>query len=289
MMTTVGEINGDAAGVDAIAASGGWRESAPARRAWLRAVTGLTGAALLYAVASAFPAFALAAWASPGLLLISVRGMRPASAFLCGVLFAVLAGCGLAGRDLVAVPPYFEGNPMLPAGMVMACFMVAAGVPYGLLTLAYARAAGRMPSVARSSLAAWLWVGAELGRAALSMPLWWELLGETQFRNQALMQISDLGGVYAVSFIVVLASVAGAELLADLSVQPLDLRGIARRVAIPALAVVTVLVYGLSSQRLQDSAADRYVLRNAIARGLEIGRFGPMPRAGAHRPPGVRI
>jgi len=258
---------------------------------WTRwaAFLGPIGAAILYVGASTSPAWALGAWASPGLLLVSVRGRRPAHAFLWGVLFAFLVACGLAGSDLLTVSPYFDGNPLLPAGVVKVCFIVCAGLPYGLLTFAYARLGVGTPSVARSSLAAWMWVATELLRGGLPVPVRWAMLGYTQFENELLTEIIGIGGVYAVSFVVVLVSVAGAELIAELSARPLDLVGIGRRLAIPALAFVTVLLYGVSSERLHEATGRPYVTRDAVARRGDANHFQIIPQPVERRMPGIAI
>src|SRR5216117_2809101 len=81
------------------------------------------------------------------------------------------------------------------------------------LCAAYAGLAERVPGWARGPLGAWLWVVSEWLRSTLGTGMPWELLGHTQFRHLAVIQIADLGGVYAVSFVMALASVSCAELL----------------------------------------------------------------------------
>ncbi|MBX3442028.1 MAG: apolipoprotein N-acyltransferase [Planctomyces sp.] len=53
-----------------------------------------------------------------------------------------------------------------------------------------------------------VWVGLEFLRAHLFTGFGWYLLGHTQYRWTALVQISDLVGAYGVSFVVVMASAA---------------------------------------------------------------------------------
>src|SRR5207237_10017112 len=73
-----------------------------------------------------------------------------------------------------------------------------------------ARSAG-----AALALAPFAWVAAEWGRGHLFGGFPWGLLGYTQYARLPAIQIAELGGVYAVSFVVLAinAAVAGAVVL----------------------------------------------------------------------------
>lgn len=64
-----------------------------------------------------------------------------------------------------------------------------------------------------SFMAASLWTGLEYLRTHLLTGFPWCLLGYTQFKNLTLIQISDLGGVYAVSFLIVFANTLASSLV----------------------------------------------------------------------------
>jgi apolipoprotein N-acyltransferase len=83
---------------------------------------------------------------------------------------------------------------------------------------------------------------AEWIRSTLGTGMPWELLGHTQFRHLALIQIADLGGVYAVSFVIALASVACAELLGE--GRAVRLRVCCARLALPAAVLFATGAYG---------------------------------------------
>src|SRR6185436_18077696 len=72
----------------------------------------------------------------------------------------------------------------------------------------------RWPGVALL-LAPFVWVAAEWGRGHLFGGFPWGLLGYTQYAQLPAIQIAELGGVYAVSFVVlaVNAAVAGTVVL----------------------------------------------------------------------------
>ena len=64
-------------------------------------------------------------------------------------------------------------------------------------------------------LAPFVWVAAEWGRGHLFGGFPWGLLGYSQYAQLPAIQIAELGGVYAVSFVVLAtnAAVAGAVVL----------------------------------------------------------------------------
>ncbi len=210
-------------------------------------------AALLYALACPPYQWSPAAWLVPGLLLTAMVGVRPRRAFVHGILFALLFGYGMTSWAIGASLEYFEfGRPaawLFATGVWLAC-----GFPYALLCAAYAWCSKFMPIAARAPLAAWLWVAAELVRTTALSGMPWELLGHTQFEVLWLIQLADLGGVYAVSFIMVLVSVGFSEMVrAAVQSEAIDLRSPA--LALSALAAV--VVYGqVSLARASDDASN---------------------------------
>jgi apolipoprotein N-acyltransferase len=233
----------------------------------------ILAAAAVYTAACPPHQWPWAAWAVPGLLLVSSRGLRPAAAFLHGVLFAVLMSCGVAAWVPHAALEYFGFSQVLAGGFALAVYLVYGGIPYGLLTLAYSIGARRVPAGARGPMGAWLWIGSELLRANLFTGLPWELLGHTQFGNLPLIQIADVGGVYAVSFVMVLASVSGAELLADAWRQWPAPGTVARRLALPAAALVAVAAYGAHGRSLYGAPGGGAARTVAVVQGNVANAF----------------
>jgi len=64
--------------------------------------------------------------------------------------------------------------------------------------------AGTLWNVAWLVLVPLLWVGFEYLRATLFTGFSWNALGVSQFRNLAIIQVAEFGGVYAVSFVIML-------------------------------------------------------------------------------------
>lgn len=218
-------------------------KAAPSRL--LIATGGTVLAGILYSAACPLREWWPLAWAVPGVLLGSTRDLRARNAFLHGALFAVVIGYGIAGWTYHAALEYFAFHRLLCAAFVGSVWLVYGGIPYGLLLVAHGRLRRRVPVWAEPVLGAWLWVAAELVRSRLFTGLPWELLGHTQFRNLTLVQIADLGGVPAVSFVLAFVSVAGANLIVAVR------RGSVRLapLALPAGLLAATLAYGTYARR----------------------------------------
>ncbi len=211
-------------------------------------IAGIVASALFYTAACPPHEWSLAAWIAPGLLFVSVCGLRPRMAFLGGVLFALVMSLGVASWVEHATLQYFGSNRLLAWAFAFAVYLVYGGIPYGLFTLGASVAARRLPGSARAAAAAWLWVAGELVRTYLFTGLPWELLGHTQFNNVLLIQVADLGGVYAVSFVIAFVSIAAADLLRDAWQQRPGRRTVLRRLALPVAALTGLVAYGWQSR-----------------------------------------
>jgi apolipoprotein N-acyltransferase len=230
-------------------------------------MAGTIAAGLLYTLACPPYEWSSAAWLVPGLLLISTRNLRWHRAALCGPLFVLVFGIGMNGWALHATLEYFDANRLAAGAFVGAMWMVYGGIPYGLLVAGYAASARRLPLAARGLAGAWLWVASEILRASLFTGLPWELLGHTQFQNLLLVQIADLGGVYAVSFLIALASVSSAELVGELRRSDARAGAVFRHLALPALALAATLAYGVHSRALYGDGVRGETRTVAVVQG----------------------
>lgn len=202
-------------------------------------------AALAYTLACPPFAWAAVAWVVPALLVVPARRLGPGGAVLSGVVFSLLMGAGVMGWAVHASLDYFDLDRTRSAAFAALVWLVYGGIPFGVLLGAFAWCAPRVPVPARAALAAWMWTGMEMLRTHLFTGMPWELLGHTQFRQLWLVQIADLGGVYAVSFVMTLASVAVAELGVDLAAKRVaGWRDAVRRLAPAAILVAVTVAYG---------------------------------------------
>ncbi|GIW41498.1 MAG: apolipoprotein N-acyltransferase [Candidatus Binatia bacterium] len=180
-----------------------WRRSAP--------LSGVLLAAALYTAACPPYERWVAAWAVPGLLFLAAAGLGPRKAFGAGVLFAFVIGYGITYWAPDATLKYFDAGPWAAWAFALAVWFAYGGLTYGPLLFAYAVLHDRVSSGLRPLVGACLWAGAELLRSRLFTGMPWELLGHTQYSNLVLIQIADLGGVYAVSFVVAFTSLSLVE------------------------------------------------------------------------------
>lgn len=209
----------------------------------LRPAAGVVASLLLYAIACPPHEWSLAAWVAPGLLLAVTRATSPGRALLCGLLFGGLFGIAITGWTYHATLAYFGSDRVRASAFVLVMWLVYAGIPYGLLIAAYGVVARRLAPVWLPPVGAWLWVGSEWLRSTMLTGLPWELLGDTQFRNLVVIQIAELGGVYAVSFVVALVSIGAAEALRQIALGRTPAVA-ARVVALPAAVLAATFAYG---------------------------------------------
>jgi apolipoprotein N-acyltransferase len=199
-------------------------------------------------------------------LVPSVRlGSGPAA--LCGVVFSLLMGAGVMGWAVHASLEYFDLDQVRSAAFAALVWLTYGGIPFGVLLAVYAWAAPRIPAAARAPLAAWMWTGMEMLRTHLFTGMPWELLGHTQFQQLWLVQIADLGGVCAVSFVMTLVSVAAAELATDWRARKLPVSVVARRLAPVAALMIATVAYGLHARGRYGQSDGRPAIAVAAVQG----------------------
>jgi apolipoprotein N-acyltransferase len=218
-----------------------------------RALGAAVLAAALYTCAFAPREWWAAAWLVPPLLLLPTRGLGPWRAALCGGIFGTLIGLGVAGWLVHASLGYFEVDRAQATAFVVLVWL-ASGAPYAVLTGVHARLAPAVPPWARAATAAWLWAAMEMLRLVVTGNPW-ALLAHTQLANPTLIQIADLGGAHAVSFLIALVSVAAGELVVSWR------SGAARRTAVRGLAVAMLVLaaaslYGVRARQRYAAPGD---------------------------------
>jgi apolipoprotein N-acyltransferase len=199
----------------------------------------LVGSAVILALAFPRTDWWVAGWFALVPLLIVAVGTRPRAAFgwgwLYGVTFFVvlLRWLDFTFRTFSAIPwPLTWGVTLLLAAW---CGLYVATV------------SGVVAALARRTSAAWalatapcLWVGAEWLRGHLLGGFPWGTLGYSQYLRLPVIQIAELGGVHAVSFVllVVNAALAGALVL--------SWRRAVSGLGLAAALVAAVLAFGSS-------------------------------------------
>jgi len=223
---------------------------------------------LLYA--SAFPPHAcdLAAWvALAPLLAVAARATR-GGAFAAGFAYGTLFFAATVPWVVAAVDAYFDAGPLGAVAVAAAICVLFVSVYVGLFAVAARAVLATGPWRALVGVPA-LWVTFEYARATLLTGLPWELLGHSQWQRIALIQVADLGGVYALSFIVAAVNV-GTYLALRALVLVESPRRVARAAAPLAAAlglVGAVLAYGGARVRAEQAGAPAPAVRVAVVQG----------------------
>ena len=167
--------------------------------------------------ALALPPFDLAAfgWLTLVPLLLAIRGESTGSAFCYGALLGYTSGWAVTWCFADAAARYFQLSlPLAVVGLSL-WYLVVCGVPFGLFAAASALILRSYRFRSAGVLIPALWVATEVLRGRwMGQP--WGLLGYTQHGHLGLIQLAALTGVYGVSFLLALGSVALAEAIVRL-------------------------------------------------------------------------
>jgi apolipoprotein N-acyltransferase len=223
------------------------------RQLWREGLSLLSGALIFLS----FPKFGhgLVAWIALVPLLVAIPGTTPRRAMRLGYLGGVSAAIGLLYWTSLVVIQY--GGLSLPMGIgAMLLLSLAFGLFNGLFGWLVGRAclAFGVPGLL---LAPACWVGTEILRAHTLFNFAWCLLGYSQYLQLAAIQIADLGGVYAVSFVVAASSAGLAYAIREPRVR-------ARAMALGSLAVLLLAVLGYGTWRLRQTPTETGRIRAAL-------------------------
>lgn len=165
----------------------------------------LAGAAL-YALA--LPPFDLepGAWLALVPLVLLAEHASPRRAALLGAVAGFYTSWTVTWWLPQAIAGYFQASLLTGAALISAAYVLAVSSTFGAFAWTVARLRP-LPPARRALAAAAAWTALELVRArVLQDP--WALLGYTQYRHVALLQVASLTGVYGLSFLVILGNVA---------------------------------------------------------------------------------
>jgi apolipoprotein N-acyltransferase len=174
--------------------------------------------------------------------LVVIRGLGPLRAALTGHLWGSAAIWGVGYWVADALTFYYQQ----PWWFGVLFCLVGCQILWGSYYAVFAAAASGLPRLTpwlRPLVTSIFWVGCELARARLLTGEPWMLLGYALVPHVYLMQAADIGGVYLLSFCVILVNASLAELWLC---APADRAQLARQVAVaPAVLCVAMLLYGV--------------------------------------------
>lgn len=210
---------------------------------------------VLLALSFPKPGISLLAWCALVPLLVAAAGKTPRAAAKLGFLAGCAAYAGIFYWLNIVMITYGK----LPAAV--SCLLYLVLVAYlalypGLVLWLMRR--GEMRGVTPLWSFPILWVAAELVRSFLLTGFPWAILGYSQYRTLPLIQISDLTGVYGVSFLVAFTNVVFYRMWLWLRRKdaPYPVGGF---LVILALNAVT-LVYGLNALNRPETGEPQRVL-----------------------------
>ena len=223
------------------------------------------------ALSLSFPSahFAPLAWVSITPLLFIIRDEKWARSSFLGFLFGVAISFGTYSWiiELDAVGP----GKFLSLIPVYSLFFVLFAFSYSLVSKRF----GTWVVLIGPAL----WVSTEYMRANLFFIAWpWNLLAHSQYKMAYVIQVSDMGGVYAVSFLLVMVNSLLCETLVfyrwyvrekrGVGVEPSVHRNISPVPLILAIALIaSALVY---SQYRLNKSDDGDILRVSIVQGNRL-------------------
>ncbi len=209
------------------------------------ALVGVLVAALAFALASPPFGYTAAAWLVPGILLVTARRLSIRKAFEAGLLFG-LVSTTLVGRWLPqTLTSGLDLSPLQGSLLVYATMLVTLGIPAGVMSAGYAWASRRVEPRDLPIIGATFWLCAEwIACWAWGGPT----LGHSQFRALWLIQIADLGGAFAVSFVVALVSISVAEVCSRLLSREVGFGTALQSLSLSVATLAVTFFYGSNAQ-----------------------------------------
>jgi len=165
--------------------------------------------AVMLVLAFPYPGIFPLAWIGMIPLFKAIGEKTPSRAFRLGWGAGLVFNLGLIYWIVVAVHVY-GGASLLVAILPLLLLSAYLALFWGIFAwgLRFSAARLRIPFFLS---APFLWVGLEYVRSFFWIGFPWESLGYSQFRWLALIQVSEITGVYGISFLLVLANAVGAD------------------------------------------------------------------------------
>lgn len=156
------------------------------------------------------------AWIALVPFFLALRDVSPVRGFWLGLLWGTAEHWATAYWVIPAMAYYYEQPWWFAVLFGVFSSLVYRGLFYGFIGFSLAAFGRRMGSLARVVFTAALWVAVELIRMRGPTADPWLLIGYALLPYERVVQIADLGGIHALSFLVVLVNAALAEVVYEL-------------------------------------------------------------------------
>jgi apolipoprotein N-acyltransferase len=218
------------------------------------------------------------AWIAPGLLLFTALGTNGRRAFWLGFVGG-LAHFLSSLSWLLNIPYAWHGIPIGPGAAWLALSAYCALFPATWVWLCWrifrcGRRGDESLTFKTFVLTSWTkravwcflcavtWTGIEMFRGWFLTGFPWNFLGASQFKMIPLIQIASITGVYGLSFLIVWLSAGIVSGAISLFNKPQNKMAIWSEVALPALVVAGVVLFG--SGKIRSAAAPDHMVKLAL-------------------------
>jgi len=188
--------------------------------------------------------FHLLAWIALVPLFLALSGQSVKNGFWLGGIAGIVYFAGTVHWVTNSVH-YYGGIPLIPASIITLLLCAYLALYPALFGAVVVHLRKNHPSLMVLSAPA-VWTALELARTYVFSGFPWSLLGYSQYLALPVIQVSDIAGVYGVSFLIVLVNAAVAEFLADRKKYSL--------LVIATVTMVLVLGYGLMRLHVPENS-----------------------------------
>ncbi len=212
----------------------------PVRDGVLAAISGLMLTAIFAPVSMDW-----LAWVSLIPLLLGLRGKSSTTAIKLGLITGLVHYLTLIYWIIVVLSHYGNLNPLLSSvALLLLCLYLA------VYTALFALIWNNLKKDRLSSFwGACVWVALEYARAYMMTGFPWCLLGYSQYLRLSLIQVSDITGVYGISFVIVLVNLILFHAIFPAYRQRRT--SLALRVTFLTLVMGSILIYGYHSAKVK--------------------------------------
>ena len=182
---------------------------------------------------------------------------------------------GITDWLVPAVVSYFDQSWLVGVALLVGTTLVGASVEYVAVALCYRTLVQRLPAAIVPITTALAWTGAELCRTRIGFGNPWGLFGYAIVGDgtgawwPSLVQVADLGGVYAVTFVLVTLNATIAE--AAVAVAGRDARRAATVACLGAGVFVAAFAYGRARLAAFPEAGTGSVPIAVVQANLDLG------------------
>ena len=217
---------------------------------------------ILIALSFPTPGISFLAWGALIPLLVAMEGSTSRTAFRVGCTCGVTAyAIILYWLNIVFIRyGHLPWSVSIPVYLLLVFWLA---LFYGLST-SIARMGENVGIKAAFTLPV-AWVAFDFIRSFLFSGFAWAMLGHSQFRTLPLIQIADLGGVYGITLLIVLANVVLYRALR--AVSGAGVRYPVKSALTLLALLVATLFYGFSQLQKNDTDASKKPMRVALIQG----------------------